>query len=234
MSDIFLSYAKEDRPKVRRLARSLEQLGWTVFWDPEIPAGQTWREVIDTEIKSARCVVVTWSRRSVGSHWVLEEAEIGRQRHVLIPILIDGVLPPLGFQSLQAADLSDWEGTVTAPSFARLVSSIAGILGSPPKRKSKLKVEEKPPLGVGAIVVVALAALQIAFWGGYSSTLLELTRTGEMNILLSLFVTLSAVLLPLVGGVLVVVKSRAATYVFGVAAFCDLVLLFPSYLGPVF
>ncbi|MCB1725505.1 MAG: toll/interleukin-1 receptor domain-containing protein [Gammaproteobacteria bacterium] len=138
MSDIFISYAKDDRAKAQRIADALEGYGWSVFWDPEIPVGQTWRKVIDTEVHRARCVVVVWSERSIGSHWVLEEAEIGRQRDVLIPILIDKVLPPLGFQTFQAADLSAWDGAATDPTFLRLVSAITAILGPPPEKAKAL------------------------------------------------------------------------------------------------
>jgi len=43
MSDIFLSYASEDRERVRPLAEALSRQGWDVWWDRDIPPGQTWR-----------------------------------------------------------------------------------------------------------------------------------------------------------------------------------------------
>jgi len=43
MSDIFLSYASEDRARVLGLVKALEAQGWTVFWDRMIPAGKTFR-----------------------------------------------------------------------------------------------------------------------------------------------------------------------------------------------
>jgi hypothetical protein len=33
MSDIFISYASEDRSKAEPLAKALEEQGWSVFWD---------------------------------------------------------------------------------------------------------------------------------------------------------------------------------------------------------
>jgi hypothetical protein len=131
MSNIFISFAKEDRHKVRKLAEALEKQGWSVFWDPVIPSGEAWRNVIDTELEQARCVVVVWSTASRNSDLVQEEAEIGRRRNILIPVLIEDVLPPLGFQSLQAADLFKWDGTTRAPLFTKLVADISNILGIP-------------------------------------------------------------------------------------------------------
>ncbi|MGZ9020763.1 MAG: toll/interleukin-1 receptor domain-containing protein, partial [Rhodoplanes sp.] len=45
MPDIFLSYAREDVSVAQRLARALEDEGWSVWWDRHIPAGQTFDEV---------------------------------------------------------------------------------------------------------------------------------------------------------------------------------------------
>ena len=41
MSDIFLSYASDDRSRARSLAEALEAQGWSVWWDRIIPAGRT-------------------------------------------------------------------------------------------------------------------------------------------------------------------------------------------------
>ena len=46
MSDIFISYAREDEARIQKLVRALEQRGLSVFWDRNIPAGQTWRSHI--------------------------------------------------------------------------------------------------------------------------------------------------------------------------------------------
>lgn len=40
MSDIFISYAREDRAKVKPLAEALARRGWKVWWDPTIPTGR--------------------------------------------------------------------------------------------------------------------------------------------------------------------------------------------------
>jgi hypothetical protein len=133
MTDIFISYAREDRPRIEPLAKSLEDLGWSVFWDRTIPAGKTWRQVIGDALKNARSVIVAWSQKSITSEWVIEEADRGRIRRILIPILIDNVNPPLGFGTIQAADLTIWDPAQLSSEFDKFIADISIILGSPPK-----------------------------------------------------------------------------------------------------
>ena len=101
MSDVFLSYAAEDRDRLEPIARALESQGWSVFWDLAIPSGRTWRAVISVALENARCIVVAWSSHSVNSTWVQEEADEGERRGILVPIFIQDVTPPLGFRSVQ-------------------------------------------------------------------------------------------------------------------------------------
>jgi len=132
MSDIFISYASEDRDTARQLAKALETHGWSVWWDRTIPAGRTFVEVIDEAMTEARCVVVAWSATSVNKNWVLEEAQDGLDRGILVPVFIEQVTPPRGFRRIQAADLSEWDGSVDAPAFRHFVNDLTGILGPPP------------------------------------------------------------------------------------------------------
>ena len=132
MSDIFISYASEDRPRAQELAQVLERLGWAVWWDRIIPAGKTFAEVIEEDLANTRCIIVLWSRVSIAKGWVREEADVGKKRNILFPVLIDQVDPPIGFRLIQAADLIEWDGTVTAPVFAKLVKDISYIYRKPP------------------------------------------------------------------------------------------------------
>lgn len=131
MNDIFISYAREDLERARRLAAALVAQGWSVFWDQTIPPGKTWHEVIGTALQEARCVIVVWSEMSIQKDWVREEAEEGKSRKILVPVLFDKVRPPMGFRSVQAASLVDWDGSLMADGFQQLVSAVAGIIGPP-------------------------------------------------------------------------------------------------------
>ncbi|NEX11333.1 MAG: hypothetical protein C1942_01300 [Prosthecochloris sp.] len=126
MSDIFISYAREDERRVKPIVQHLQQMGWRVFWDRNIPPGQSWDEYIEQHLEASRCVVVVWSKHSVGSRWVKAEAEEAKNRNILVPLLLDKVKLSLGFRYIQAADLTSWNhDDITHPQFRACIDAIA-------------------------------------------------------------------------------------------------------------
>jgi hypothetical protein len=126
MANIFLSYAREDLVRARSIASALESQGWSVFWDRHIPHGQDFNSYIQSQLDEARCIIVLWSRASVASAFVRDEASEGLGGR-LVPLLLEKIRPPLGFRQLQAADLTEWDGTASHEDFIRLSASIRAI-----------------------------------------------------------------------------------------------------------
>lgn len=146
MADIFVSYAREDRARAEQIARGLEAQGYDVFWDNEIPPGQTWADYTEAKLTESKVTVVLWTASSVASQWVREEARMARDKGKLIPVLLDGSMPPFGFGEVQGADLSAWRGEANHPGFARVVSAIAGATGGPsgPPNPALLRAAPQP------------------------------------------------------------------------------------------
>lgn len=105
--DIFISYSRADRERVAHIAEALEAEGYSVWWDRDIRAGEEFDHVIDHAIKQSKAIVVVWSKTSVTSNWVKEEAEDGVAANTLVPVMIDFVMIPRGFRRIQAAELHD-------------------------------------------------------------------------------------------------------------------------------
>ena len=142
MADIFVSYARQDRPHAHRIAQALEAEGWSVWWDVTIPTGKAFDQTIQGAIDSAQCVVVLWSTTSVKSEWVREEADEGRRRGILIPIQIEhDVQIPMGFRRIQTATLVGWDGAPTDTTFKRLVRDISAIIPSQPRTDDQGKAQ---------------------------------------------------------------------------------------------
>lgn len=86
MADIFISYSKQQPQPTRELADYLTSEGYSVWWDAHVTAGETFREIIDRELDAAGAVIVIWTPASIGSKWVLAEADHADQDRKLIPL----------------------------------------------------------------------------------------------------------------------------------------------------
>jgi hypothetical protein len=144
VSDIFISYASEDRERAAVLAQALQDLGWSVWWDRSIPTGKTFVEVIKAELESARCAVVLWSRHSAASQWVQREARLAADQRKLFPVLIEDMTPPWEFSEIQACNLASWAGETEDPGFQRLATDLRGALASARTGGAERVGEERP------------------------------------------------------------------------------------------
>lgn len=115
MADIFISYASEDRSRVRPLAEALLAKGFNIWWDRSLAAGQDYTAIIERELKNAKAVIVVWTQASTHSTFVRDEAGRARDEGRLVPVLLDKVALPLGFGSFQAEDFTNWNGGSNAP-----------------------------------------------------------------------------------------------------------------------
>lgn len=128
---LFLSYSRGDEARARRLSAVLEQWGYTIWWDALIAGGEAYSKSIAEALETADVILVLWSRQSVESDWVRDEAAQGRDRHRLVPLSLDGTQPPLGFRQYQVIDLSRWHGRKAAPEIAAIHRAIHSVLGAP-------------------------------------------------------------------------------------------------------
>lgn len=154
MSDIFLSYAREDRPVAQFLAQALERSGFTVFWDRDLMSGDDFEQVLGAELDEARAVVVLWSSSSVKSGWVRDEAASASERRVLVPVQLNGTLPPLGFRSLHAIRFDQGNPAELLKAIVRLTARPAKPFLPPPSLRG--------PGGLGWVEGICLLVLLVA------------------------------------------------------------------------
>src|SRR6476659_2655794 len=106
--DVFISYARSSEAPAARIAEVLQALGYSVWWDEDLPAHRAYSDVIEENLKSARAVLVVWSTEAAHSECVRAEADMARQLHKLVQLSIDGVLPPMPFNQVQCPALTSW------------------------------------------------------------------------------------------------------------------------------
>lgn len=163
---LFLSYARADEVFARRLAATLEKAGYTIWWDALIEGGAAFGRSIADALERADAVLVLWSRTSVDSDWVKDEAAQGRERHRLIPLSIDGTQPPLGFRQYQVIDLSIWRGRRNSPQFSAIERAVATATGQTLDRAGSIRPAVSRRgliLGTGAAALVVAGASWVAW-----------------------------------------------------------------------
>ena len=146
MPHVFVSYARSTEAQAQHVADALRALGHEVWRDDELPAHRPYSEVIEERLNAAGAVIVLWSAEAVKSQWVRAEADVAREKGTLIQASVDGTAPPMPFNQIQCADLSDWDGDCEAPGWRKIAGSVAALIGpggiqpAPAKRSNKLSI----------------------------------------------------------------------------------------------
>lgn len=165
---LFLSYAHGDQAHAQRLAQALEHCGYTVWWDALIEGGTRYAKTIDEALVAADAVLVLWSKRSVESDWVCDEAAHGRDRNRLVPLTLDGTPPPLGFRQIQVIDLSKWSGRATGPQVDSICRAVAAAIAQPMPARTveapKFAMSRRAALAAGAGTAAMLAGGGLVAW----------------------------------------------------------------------
>jgi tetratricopeptide (TPR) repeat protein len=181
MAFLFLSYSREDVSRVGPLAAAMEREGHQVWWDRHISGGQEFAEQIEQALESADVVIVCWTKQSVRSGWVRDEAASGRDRGRLVPVTLDGCRPPLGFRQYQTVDLTSWNGRQASHALDPLKAAIAekasgssgtGVAATP---RTAPRLDLRPHRWA----IAAVAALVLAGGGAYFYP--RLARSGSIE-----------------------------------------------------
>jgi adenylate cyclase len=141
MSDVFVSYARSSEQHARLVEQALQQAGFAVWRDAELPAHRSYAEVIEERLKAARAVVVLWSMEAAKSHWVRAEADSARESGTLVQASVDGSIPPMPFNQIQCAPLKGWDGSSDHSGWQKLLASVSALMDSigEPARDTKPK-----------------------------------------------------------------------------------------------
>lgn len=161
--DVFVSYARENRPLAEQLAQGLNASGLRVWWDRELAAGTEFSTVIEGKLEGAAVVIVLWSADSVRSSFVRDESSRALRHGKLLPLRIEDIELPLGFGQLHTLDLLDWDGDTDEEAFQTLLHEVLRRQRTPavnppaPSRLGRWR-PRRSTLTVSIAVVLALGA----------------------------------------------------------------------------
>ena len=141
--DIFLSYHWRDHAQVETLAQRLREQKLTVFLDRwYLTPGQSWPKALESAIAQCKAVAVCIGQGEMGP-WQQREQYLALERQVaaerrgqnfpVIPVLLPGAEPPLGFLSQNT--WVDFRARVDDPALFNIL--VRAIQGEPPGPDAK-------------------------------------------------------------------------------------------------
>ena len=107
MGHVFISYARQDRAFVGRLAQEIRSRGIPVWEDSHIEHGQAWYRTIEQQLDQSSVLVLVMTEASRESTWVNNELLRAQRKGIPVrPLLVDGD-PWLAIESVNFVDLRD-------------------------------------------------------------------------------------------------------------------------------
>ena len=187
MSDVFISYAHDDREAARRFADALEAEQLSVWIDESLRSGEAYDQVIEQALREARAVVVLWSKKSVDSRWVRAEATLADRSGTLAPAMIEPCERPIMFELTHTADLSAWSGDCQEAAWRAFVADVKRFVDKDRAVAAPSPAPPEPP--ANSICVLPLANMsgdpeQDFFAGGLTEDIItELSRFRQLFVI---------------------------------------------------
>lgn len=178
MADVFISYSRLDHERVKPIAERLGSLGYSVWWDKHLRAGQASIDETERQIDDARAVLALWSHNACNSTWMFAEAHRGLDAGKLLQLRLDHAAPPPPFDALPSSDMSNERITAWGP-IEDLLTRVArkGERIEPPARGASAGLLATPPVsGSPKLLAFATAATLAAYASAVSAT-----HTGVMS-----------------------------------------------------
>jgi hypothetical protein len=183
MTDVFISYARKNRDRVRQIADGLTDDGYSLWWDTALKASDNYAIKIEQALEATKSVVVCWSEQAKESLWVRAEATEALDRNKLIQLKLDDSRMPLPFNVLNMIAFNGWNGKRAAPEWTELEGEIGEMTGqhnatnsnagkailtrdAPPELKQRLQgLGPVAMIGFGLVVLTLLISAMTVMLG---------------------------------------------------------------------
>lgn len=192
-AQVFIGYRRADRPAVSTLAHAIENLGYSVFWDEDLVAGDAWHESLDRRILSAKATIIVWSQEVLNTPEspVWREATIANKRGNLLNVIIDDVGIPFPFSRIHCEDLCPrvggdryWprskgnDAWDAHPGFQKLSDALKRKVGA---TEVEIRKRKKSAVWV-ALATIVIALIGVLGWGAIRFEAFRQTQTPPITL----------------------------------------------------
>lgn len=170
MTDVFISYTRDERSRCSTIAERLRALGLDVWFDAKLASGTSFDREIEERVRSAKAVLVLWSPKSVQSNWVRNEATIGQQRDVLVSVEIVPTTLPIAFTNTHTEFLHDANFSDDDPAWINILARMAYLTEHPSLAKYRelepraTRRKKRLPVAGALVALVAITGVAVSGW----------------------------------------------------------------------
>ena len=186
MQKIFISYSRKDMDFARKLAGSLEKVGYDVWWDiTDLRGGDDWVRTIPAAIETSQYVLVVLSSNSSQSEWVEKEyTQALTLRKKIIPIMLNGTNVPFALNTINFVNFSAGNYTDNLKNLLSALGYTGELPVMPPTEKTLMIVPSVLHKYIVPIII-GVVILLLAFLWLSSSTPPVATQTPTIDVTLS-------------------------------------------------
>lgn len=162
MSDVVVSFGRDDRAKAARVVQLLQRAGYACWWRGQLPDGPVRENLVHAKVSESKLLLVLWSESATDSGWVEKECRwaAGRVKVALLGSAVTAA-PPAKDQDV--VEVIGWDGRdARHDGVAELLEAVNGWLGGEP-----LAADEEDEVGAGGLgcVLVLLGLFGITAIG---------------------------------------------------------------------
>jgi adenylate cyclase len=106
MTDVFISYKREEREAVQIIADKLAALEVEVWFDVGLKSEGSFDSQIADQLSAAKAVLVCWTPGAIASEWVRAEAAQAREADKYVACFLEPTSLIAPFNLVQTEDLS--------------------------------------------------------------------------------------------------------------------------------
>jgi len=177
MTQVFISYSRNDMEFVQRLAMDLQRVGLDVWWDlSDIQGSDVWERKIEEGLNSSQYFIVVLTPASLESRWVRREYLSADNTGIkIIPLKLKSYgVTPLTLRDIQPINAIDRPYEDVLSDVLRIVSKNGDNETSFPasQQKDMPTLKDVMPAKAGSVELIGMIAL-LAFFLSLSFVLLS-------------------------------------------------------------
>jgi serine/threonine protein kinase len=186
--DVMISYSRDTKKTVDKLADTLQKRNLSVWYDEYLHWGDDFTAEIQEKIITSSAVLVIWSKSACESDWVKGEADRARKCSKLIQAKIEDCQLPVPFNTLHCGDLASWNETPDAIEINKIIAAVSNLKSAKPESKeiddnlAQVRGVFAKDAGIDVLQYVGKGEISNVYLGQYGTRRVSVKVISDLNL----------------------------------------------------